>query len=53
MPDTVTKPTPLHPVPEMSMFGYIIAAFIALILLPLFPFAVLIWLVSKVSGSSD
>ncbi|MFB6071036.1 MAG: hypothetical protein ABEJ76_08425 [Halanaeroarchaeum sp.] len=38
MVDSVTQPTPWHNPPEMSAFGIIIAAGIALVLLPLWPF---------------
>lgn len=55
MTDSVTQPTPWHNPPEMSAFGIMIAAGIALVLLPLWPFiaALFVWGRMKQSDALD
>ncbi|MFC7166796.1 DUF7535 family protein [Halospeciosus flavus] len=53
MVDSVTKPTPMHNVPEISAVGWILAISIALLFLPLWPFVALLWLVAKATGATD
>ncbi|AOW80678.1 hypothetical protein HTSR_1503 [Halodesulfurarchaeum formicicum] len=45
--DTVTPPTPTHTAPEMSVLGWIIAAGIALVLLPVWPLLAIMWIIGK------
>ncbi|MEF8771226.1 DUF7535 family protein [Halodesulfurarchaeum sp.] len=45
--DTVTPPTPGHFAPEMSAFGWMMAAGIALILMPLWPLLAIMWILGK------
>jgi len=51
MTDSVTPPTPWHNPPEMSAFGIIIAAGIALVLLPLWPFLALVYIAGRLKQS--
>ena len=51
MTDSVTPPTPWHNPPEMSAFGIIIAAGIALVLLPLWPFLALVYIAGRIKQS--
>jgi hypothetical protein len=51
MTDSVTQPTPWHNPPEMSAFGIIIAAGIALVLLPVLPFLAIIYAVGRMRQS--
>lgn len=51
MVDSVTPPTPWHNPPEMSAFGIIIAAGIALVLLPLWPFIALVLIAGRLRES--
>jgi hypothetical protein len=51
MTDSVTPPTPWHNPPEMSAFGIMIAAGIALVLLPLWPFIALVYVAGRVKQS--
>lgn len=52
MVDSVTQPTPWHNPPEMSAFGIIIAAGIALVLLPLWPFMAVVWLAGRLRNAN-
>ena len=52
MTDSVTPPTPWHNPPEMSVFGMMVAAGIALVLLPLLPFIAIIWLAGRMKESN-
>lgn len=52
MTDSVSKPTPWHNPPEMSAFGYMIAAGIVLVLLPLLPFIALLYIAGRVRQSN-
>ncbi len=45
--DTVTPPTPGHWAPEMSVFGWMMAAGIALVLMPLWPLLAIMWVIGK------
>ena len=49
---TVTPPTPLHNPPEMNAVGWMMALGIAFVLLPLWPFIILLWLVGKFGRTS-
>ncbi|WP_050047855.1 DUF7535 family protein [Halanaeroarchaeum sulfurireducens] len=51
MTDSVTQPTPWHHAPEMSAFGIIIAAGIALVLLPLWPFLAILYVAGRLKES--
>lgn len=51
MTGSVTSPTPWHNPPEMSAFGIIIAAGIALVLLPLWPFIAVLYLAGRLKQS--
>lgn len=53
MTRTVSNPTGYGPNLEMSILGYIVAIGIAVVLLPLLPFAILLWLYFKLTGSSE
>ncbi|MFB6110355.1 MAG: hypothetical protein ABEJ60_05715 [Halodesulfurarchaeum sp.] len=48
--DTVTPPTPSHNPREMSALGWIIAAGIALVLMPLWPLLAIMWVLGKRGG---
>ncbi|MFB6093965.1 MAG: hypothetical protein ABEJ77_03390 [Halanaeroarchaeum sp.] len=52
MTDSVSSPTPWHNPPEMSAFGIVIAAGIALVLLPLWPFIAIVYLAGRFKESS-
>ncbi|WP_256297702.1 DUF7535 family protein [Haloarchaeobius salinus] len=46
---TVGKSVGMHPDASMSAIGYIIAALLALILLPLAPIVLFVWLAMKIT----
>ncbi|WIV66108.1 DUF7535 family protein [Natrialbaceae archaeon AArc-T1-2] len=50
MTGTVTDPTPYKPTAEMSVFGYVIAIGIAIVLFPLLPALFVLWLVVRLFG---
>jgi hypothetical protein len=45
--DTVTPPTPMHSARDMSAFGWMMAAGIALVLMPLWPLLAIMWIIGK------
>ena len=51
MTNSVTQPTPWHTTREMSAFGIIIAAGIALVLLPLWPFLAILYVAGRLKES--
>lgn len=51
MTDSVTPPTPWHNPPEMSAFGIMIAAGIALVLLPVLPFLAIVYVAGRMKQS--
>ncbi|MHC3437222.1 DUF7535 family protein [Natrialbaceae archaeon A-gly3] len=47
MSQTVTEPTPYERTVEMSVFGWIVAIGVALVLVPLLPVILVLWLLSR------
>lgn len=53
MPDTVSRNRDLHGNSEMTIIGYLIAAVMLVIVLPLLPIIVLLYLIDKLVGRGD
>jgi hypothetical protein len=53
MTGSVTPPTPSSNVPEITLTGYILAAGIGFLLLPLLPFIAVLWLIQKLTTSDE
>lgn len=53
MTRTVSTPTGYGPNLEMSILGYIVAIGVAVVLLPLAPIIVVLWLYFKLTESDD
>ncbi|MDY6817530.1 MAG: hypothetical protein SVG88_02620 [Halobacteriales archaeon] len=50
---TVTKPYRSRPDDEMSLMGMLLGAGMIMIMIPLAPFMLLIWVLSKLGGGVD
>ncbi|WP_435344573.1 DUF7535 family protein [Haloarchaeobius sp. HRN-SO-5] len=53
MPESVSDASGLTTMPEMGLIGYLVAAGCAIVLLPLVPIAVVVWVVLKVVGGGE
>lgn len=52
MTDQLSPSQGMTPDPVMSLFGYVVAAGVALVLLPVLPFIAVLWLLSRLGGKS-
>lgn len=50
MADNVSAASKFVPNPEMSAYGFIMATLLIIVLLPLLPFAALLWLLGELRG---
>lgn len=53
MPEQVSHYSNLKPNREMGVIGYLLAAGVAVVLLPVVPFLAVLWLLSHFGGAGD
>jgi hypothetical protein len=53
MADNVSRASKFVPNPEMSAFGFLMGTLLVIVVLPLLPFAALVWLLGKLRSAGS